>query len=60
MIDESVKSDEPRKIIITDQGVQISGRWRIGELLAAAQALTNTVNAFEISETPRAGQVGAE
>ena len=48
-------SDE-RKIIITNQGINIDGKWKIGELLAAAQALTNTVNEFEISRTPQQTQ----
>ena len=51
---EDKQQAEPRKIIITDKGVEITGRWKIGEILAAAQALTATVNNFEISDQPQA------
>ena len=48
--------NDERKIIITDKGINVEGKWKIGELLAAAQALTNTVNEFEISSTPQKTQ----
>jgi len=41
-------SDDERKIIISAKGIEITGKWKIGELLSAAQSLAAMVNDFEI------------
>lgn len=41
--------EEQRSIIIDDNGIKIIGKWRIGELLNASNALANTVNGIEIT-----------
>lgn len=45
-----------RSITLTDKGINIIGEWTVGEVLAAAQALANNVNAIKIGTTPPAPQ----
>ena len=40
---------DDKRIVIDAKGITIIGKWRIGELLSAAQSLAALVNDFEIT-----------
>lgn len=48
MTDQPTINPERSIVIKSDGSIQIVGRWRVGELLQAAQQLANAANGVEI------------